>query len=88
MKLKAGRFKVTLHFRIQGDRSWQPFGEGKNAQKIFVRRVFAIFATNASFLRVISNLQILFSIYHVLVPVLNTVYDPRTLLAQSLPKSA
>ena len=30
--------------------------------KIFVRHVFAIFATNASFLRIIANLQIQFSI--------------------------
>ena len=30
----------------------------KMATKVFVRRVFAIFATNASFLRVIANLQI------------------------------
>ena len=34
----------------------------KMATKVFVRRVFAIFATNASFLRVIANLQIQFSI--------------------------
>ena len=43
----------------------------KMATKVFVRRVFAIFATNASFLRVIANLQIQFSIicniYHVIV---------------------
>ena len=30
----------------------------KMALKVFVRRLFAIFATNASFLRVITNLQI------------------------------
>ena len=30
----------------------------KMATKIFVRRVFANFATNASFLRIIANLQI------------------------------
>ena len=30
----------------------------KMAMKIFVKRVFTIFATNASFLRVIANLQI------------------------------
>ena len=30
----------------------------KKATKVFVRRVFAIFATNASFLRGIANLQI------------------------------
>ena len=30
----------------------------KMAMKIFVGRIFAIFATNASFLRVITNLQI------------------------------
>ena len=34
----------------------------KMGTKVFVRRVFAIFAKNASFLRVIANLQIQFSI--------------------------
>ena len=33
----------------------------KMVMKIFVKRVFTIFATNASFLRVIANLQILLS---------------------------
>ena len=41
----------------QGGRSWQPFGEGKNGRTNFVKRVFTIFATNALFLRVITNLQ-------------------------------
>ena len=40
----------------QGGRSWQPFGRN-NGHKVFVRRVFAIFATNASLLQVIVNLQ-------------------------------
>ena len=44
--------------RIQGGRSWQQFGEGKNDQKTFVKRVLTIFATNALFLRVIANLYI------------------------------
>ena len=43
----------------------------KKAIKFFVRPVFDIFATNASFLRAIANLQILFStiynIYHEIV---------------------
>ena len=43
----------------------------KMAMKIFVKRVFTIFATNASFLRVITNLQIeltkICNIYHVIV---------------------
>ena len=43
---------------IQGGRSWQPFGESKNGHKTFVRRVFAIFATNATFLPFIANFQI------------------------------
>ena len=42
---------------ILGGRSWQPFGESKNVHKTFVRCVFAIFATIASFLRVIAKLQ-------------------------------
>ena len=41
----------------------------KMATTIFVRRVFAIFATNASFLRAIANLQLQFiticNTYHV-----------------------
>ena len=36
--------------------------KAKLAMKIFVKRVFTIFATNASFLRVIANLQILLNI--------------------------
>ena len=32
--------------------------KAKMATKVFVRRVFAIFATNESFLRIIANLQI------------------------------
>ena len=55
----------------QGGRSWQPFGESKNGHKTFDRRIFAIFATNALFLRVIANLQILSSmichIYHAIM---------------------
>ena len=59
------------HCCTQGGRSWQPFGEGKMATQVFVRQVFTIFTTNASFfLRVIANLQIQFSIicnmYHVI----------------------
>ena len=39
----------------QGGKSWQPFGEGKNGQKSFVWRIFAIFATKAPFFRVLAN---------------------------------
>ena len=42
----------------QGGRSWQPFGEGKNGQKVFIGRVFALYATNASFLRVFAKMHI------------------------------
>ena len=42
----------------QVGRSWQPFGERKNGLIIFVRCVFAIFATNSSFLHVIAILLI------------------------------
>ena len=31
---------------------------GKNGQKKFVQRMFTIFATNVSFLRIFANLQI------------------------------
>ena len=41
-------------YSLQGGRSWQPFGEGKNSHKSFLRRVFAIF-TFALFLRIIAN---------------------------------
>ena len=51
---------LLVHFfwAGQGGRSWQPFGECKNCRKIFVLTIFAFFATNSSFLRVIANLQI------------------------------
>ena len=41
----------------------------KMAMKVFVKRVFIIFASNASFLRVIANLQIseICNIYYVIV---------------------
>ena len=57
---------------LQGGRSWQPFGGGKNGHKSFHHfLLFAIFATKALFLCVIANLQIKFSIlcnmYHVIV---------------------
>ena len=42
----------------QGGRTWQAFGGAKMAMKPFVKRVFTIFATNASFLRVISIFRI------------------------------
>ena len=32
---------------LQGGRSWQPFGEGKNGHKIVVKHIFTILATNA-----------------------------------------
>ena len=68
----------------------------KIATKVFVRRVFAIFATNASFSCVIANLQINFSMicnkYHVIVHFLSKkhCFDPKEqiFLAKSLPKSA
>ena len=51
-------WQVNCTNMIRGSRSWQPFGKSKNDLKIYVRRAFAIFATNASFLCVIANLQI------------------------------
>ena len=57
-------WQVNCTNMIRGSRSWQPFGETKNNLKIYVRRVFAIFATNASFLRIIANLHIYFSIIY------------------------
>ena len=47
------------HERLeQGGKTWQPFVGGKKAMKIFVERVFTIFATYVLLLRVIANLQI------------------------------
>ena len=82
----------VLGFRQeQGDRSWQPFGKRIFGHKIFVRRAFAIFATNLSFLRIIANLQILFSmicnLYHLRVHSLPKKTQKYTLFAKSLPKS-
>ena len=53
--------RISSHNKARltrGGRSWQPFGEGKNGHKIVVKHIFTILATNASFLRVIANLQI------------------------------
>ena len=62
----------------------------KMAMKIFVKRVFTIFATNASFLRVIANLQILLSklcnTYHVIVHLLPKKYCLWPKKALFLPK--
>ena len=52
------RFSTIVNTLNQGGKIWQPFGKRKNGHKTFVRRVFAIFATNSSFLGVIANLQI------------------------------
>ena len=49
---------LVVSSESQGGRSWQPFGEGKMATKVFVRHVFPMFATNATFLRVIAKFQI------------------------------
>ena len=57
MNTKKLQKKLWRPFQ-QGGRSWQPFGEGKNGRKTFANRVFTFFATNASFLRVLTNLQI------------------------------
>ena len=46
---------MAMHVYLHQDgRSWQPFGEGKNSNKSFLRRVFAFF-TFALFLRIIAN---------------------------------
>ena len=42
-------------FQNQGGKSWQPFGEGKNGHKSFCHTRIYFFATNASFLRVITK---------------------------------
>ena len=67
----------------------------KMAMKIFVKRVFTMFATNASFLRLTANLQILHSkicnIYHVIVHFVpkKHCFDPkRHILPPRYPQSA
>ena len=51
-------FDTDMEMSSQGGRTWQPFVGGKNGHEIFVKRIFANFATNAPFLRVITNLRI------------------------------
>ena len=59
---ECNNFKLlVVSSESQGGRCWQPFGEGKHGHKIFVRRIFPIFATNLTFLRIIANFQISFS---------------------------
>ena len=53
----AEKFSCKMTSLSQGGKSWQPFGEGKNGHKSLVRRVFAIFATNASFLLIIAQIR-------------------------------
>ena len=80
-KLGQGQFKTpalliieNAKLRLDGDRVAElgSLSSGaKRAMKVVVKRVFTIFATNASFLRVIANLQIQLSkicnIYHIIV---------------------
>ena len=60
----------TLRFTPRVAKVGSLSARAKLPTKIFVWRVFAIFATNASFLRVIANLEIQFSIicnmYHLM----------------------
>ena len=56
--LLYGAYVDGSHDGGQGGRTWQPFVGGKNGHENLVKRVFTIFAANASFLRVITNLQI------------------------------
>ena len=44
-------------YALQGGRTWQSFVRGKMALKIFVKRIFTIFTSNASFLHENANLQ-------------------------------
>ena len=67
----------------------------KIATKPFVKRVFTIFATNASFLRVISNFRIYLSkicnIYHVIVhflPKKHCFYPKRHFLCPKISKKS
>ena len=70
LEVYSGTFELVLWdllcYRVA--ELWQPLVGGKNGHKIFLKRVFTIFA---SFLRVTANLQILLSktcnIYHVMV---------------------
>ena len=67
---------------VQGDRSWQPFGEGKNGHKNFRQACIYYFRKEPLFLRTLAILQIQLSIiciiYHVIVYFLpNTIFDPK-----------
>ena len=52
------RRKTVKLLMMQGGRSWHLSARATIATKVFDRHIFAIFVTNASFLRVIANLQI------------------------------
>ena len=52
-----GTDQKTFKSVAQGGRTWQPFVGSKNGNENFVKCVFTIFASNASFLRIIANLQ-------------------------------
>ena len=53
--LSEGLHEVDGIDLIQGGRSWQPFGEGKNGHKIIRQTRITTFPTNASFLRKFAN---------------------------------
>ena len=58
MVMLAELYLPTKRILGQGGRTWQPFVGGKNCHENFRKRIFTIFATNASFFSVIANLQI------------------------------
>ena len=51
-------FFGNYYWKVQGGRSWQPFGERRNGHTNFCHAQFAIFTTNASSLHMIANLHI------------------------------
>ena len=59
----------------QVGKSWQPFGEVET----FVKRVIAIFVTNASFLRVIANLHISTQYNMQYIPYISALFAQETL---------
>ena len=80
---------LFFYYTFLGRAGWQKLAaECKNGHKIFIMRIFAIFATNSSFLRAIANLQSKFDlickIYHVIVHFLPEMHLFFTLKRNSL----
>ena len=61
---------IIIKSQLPGRQKLAAFRRMKNGHKIFDRRVVAIFATNSSFLCIIANLQMQFSLICTIYPVI------------------